>query len=379
MKILCVFLCLLLAFSGCSVEIGGAQLSNRLIIEAIGIDAKDGQFLISVLALHTQQSNAANSAETPDGIGKVYSAQGKSISEAFAQIDLISGLVPLYSQTRVLILGKEIAENAPMQALDFFIRNYTLRDNILLAVAQGTAAEIIKTDLGKTALVSKTVQDILESGKNNGLTAAVELYRFAGRMIDETDGAFLPVIKAQKNENDEQEITHAGIALFADGNLTDIIDGDTAKGLLWTAGLIENDLINIDFNGHTLSVAVKDCKSRIRIQNGSVPSVAIQIRFTCDLIEYDTDGMQIFHLQELEKINEIIQEQVQQYAAKFFETALRDNACDCLCLLKRLKTEQPEYYEQFRNDRRQLLKEIGITVTVHSEILKTGRDVIQVG
>ncbi len=379
MKILCVFLCLLLAFSGCSVEIGGAQLSNRLIIEAIGIDAKDGQFLISVLALHTQQSNAANSAETPDGIGKVYSAQGKSISEAFAQIDLISGLVPLYSQTRVLILGKEIAENAPMQALDFFIRNYTLRDNILLAVAQGTAAGIIKTDLGKAVLVSKTVQDILESGKNNGLTTAIELYRFADRMIDETDGAFLPVIKAQKNENDEQEITHAGIALFADGNLTDIIDGDAAKGLLWTAGLIENDLINIDFNGHTLSVAVKDCKSRIRIQNGSVPSVAIQIRFTCDLIEYGTDGTRLFSLRELENVNTKIQKQVQKYAEIFLDNTVKKNACDCLGLLRKLKNEDPAYFEQYLNNQEDLLNNINISISVHSEILKTGRDVMQVG
>ncbi|MBR6779504.1 MAG: hypothetical protein IKM24_00600, partial [Clostridia bacterium] len=200
MKILAIFLCFLLTFTGCSATVG-TQLSNRLIIEAIGIDAQEDGFLVSVLALHTQQSNAANATEAQDSIGQVFSAKGKSLSEAFAQIDLVSGLVPLYSQTRVLIFGKEIAENEPMQALDFFIRNYTLRESILLAVADAKASEIIETELEKNTLVSKNVQDILESGQNNGLTVAVELYQFVNRFLDETDAAYLPVIKTQENQS----------------------------------------------------------------------------------------------------------------------------------------------------------------------------------
>ena len=376
MKILAIFLCFLLTFTGCSATVD-TQLSNRLIIEAIGIDAQEDGFLVSVLALHTQQSNAANATETQDSIGQVFSAKGESLSEAFAQIDLVSGLVPLYSQTRVLIFGKEIAENEPMQALDFFIRNYTLRESILLAVADAKASEIIETELEKNTLVSKNVQDILESGKNNGLTVAVELYQFVNRFLDETDAAYLPVIKTQENQSGKQEITHAGIALFAQKNLTAVIDKDAAKGLLWTAGLLDNDLLSIPFKGRTLSVAVKDCKSKIRLHKGVIPTFSAEIQFSCDLIEYNTDDTLLFNLQELEDVNRELQKQVQKITEEFIRTAIRENGCDCLSLLKKLRNGQPAYYAQIKDKRTDYLKDAVITVQISSEILKTGREVVK--
>ena len=371
MKKLCLLLCLLLCFTGCSPG-GGTELSDRLIIEAVGIDSTENGYRITALALHTQQTGSANSTETPDGIGKIYTAEDESIAGAFGQLNLLSGMVPLYSQARVLVLGREIAENEPMQALNFFIRNFTIRDNILLAVADTTAQDLVGIDLGKNQLASILMRNILETGKNNGLTVAVPLYRFVNQMLAETDSAFLPIFKVRKNAQEKEEIQAAGIALFSKDSFTLTLEQTQLRGLLWAADNIDTDFWEVSYNNHNISLSVRKCNAEITLSDTKTPAFLIRVSFSCDIIEYNTAHETTLSVKDITNLTQIAQQQVENNINTFLQTTMREKGCDCLQLGRKLKALNPKLYKTVIDNYPEFLKTVPVAVKVTARIFQTG-------
>lgn len=374
MKFLSVLLCIVLLFTGCS-QSASTELSNRLIIEAIGIDSDESGYKVSVLALNTLQTGSAGSTESPDGIAKVFTAKGNSIADAFSQLDLISAQIPLYSQARVLIIGKETAENQPLSALNFFIREHTTRDDIPVAVAETTANRIITADLGKNLLVSKVTADLLSSGKRNGQTVRVPLYSFVSRLLNETDAAYLPVLTVEKNAQKKDEIRAAGIALFANDNYTATLNNKTMNGFLYANNLIDSTLLEIDYNNKNISLTVRKIKTKTEI-NEKDPSVfSVAVSFSCDIIEHNSTNQDL-NEQDILQIKLLAQEKIKKYTEDFLYYTLHDCGCDCLGFGKRIRNKYPTYYEQISKNYTSFLKNVQTVVIAEGAIHRPGREVL---
>ncbi len=374
MRLLSVLLCMILFLTGCSQEVS-TELSNRLIIEAIGIDTDAAGYKVSVLALNTMQTGSAGSTDAPDGIAKVFTATGSSIAEAFSQLDLVSTQIPLYSQARVLILGKEVAENQPLSALNFFMREYTIRDDIPVAVSEATANKIITAEPGKSELVSKIIDNLLTSGARNGQTVNVPLYSFISCLLNETDAAYLPVLKVEKNVQNKDEIRSAGIALFANENYTATLNGATMEGFLYANNLIDSILLEIEYQNQDIALAVRKIKAKTKI-NKKDPSVfSVDISFSCDIVEQNS-LQQSFSVQDIEQIKILAQEKVKKYMQDFLYYTMYDCACDCLGFGKRIRNKYPTHYEEIRENYTSFLRTAQITVVANASIHRPGREVL---
>jgi len=374
MKFLSVLLCIVLLFTGCSQDTS-TELSNRLIIEAIGIDSDENGYKVSVLALNTLQTGSAGSTDSPDGIAKVFTAKGNSIADAFAQIDLISAQIPLYSQARVLLIGKEVAENQPLSALNFFIREYTTRDDIPVAVAETTANKIITADLGKNLLVSKVIDNLLSSGIRNGQTVRVPLYSFISRLLNKTDAAYLPVLKVEKNAQKKNELRSAGVALFANDNYTATLKAATMDGFLYANNLVDSALLEIEYKDKNISLSVRKIKTKTKI-NKKDPSVfSVDISFSCDIIEHNSMKQDLDE-QDIRQIKILAQEKIKKYIEDFLYFTLHDCGCDSLGFGKRIRNKYPTYYEQISEKYASFLKNIQTTVRAEGSVHRPGREVL---
>lgn len=374
MRIMSVLLCMILLLSGCS-QSTSTEISNRLIIEAIGIDTDDAGYKVSILALNTMQTGSAGSTEAPDGISKVFTATGNSIAEAFSQLDLVSTQIPLYSQARVLIIGKDVADNQPLSALNFFIREYTTRDDIPVAVSETTANSIITADNGKSALVSKIIDNLLSSGSRNGQTVKVPLYSFISCLLNETDAAYLPVLKVEKNEQDKDEIHAAGIAIFANENYTATLNGSTMEGFLYANNLTDSILLEFEHNNKNIALAVRKIKTKIKTDKTNPAEFSIKISFSCDIVERNS-FQQAFNEQDITQIKLLAEEKIKKYIDDFLYFTLHDCNSDCLGFGKRIRNKNQTYYEQISKNYTSYLNSIQTTILADGHVHRPGREIL---
>ncbi|MBQ6863568.1 MAG: Ger(x)C family spore germination protein [Clostridia bacterium] len=376
MKRLIIIMVSLVFFSGCS-NISAAELGDRLIIEAIGIDTSEDGFEITVLALNTQQSGSANSTDTPDGVAKTYSAKGKTLASAFAAIDLISGQIPLYSQARVIILGKELTQNAPMTALNYFIREYTTRDDILLAAAESTAKQIININLGNNVLASKIIHSVLQSGSFNGMTVTMPMYKFISNLLNETDAAILPIVKITKDEETKTEsIGIEGSLLFAAQNSNAVLDNEQTKGLLIANDKFDSGPIEIDYKGSKVSIAVQRCSTLITLLEKPELKYTIDISLSCDIIEFNAPLHRELSMNDVEKLRMATENKIHSIVKNTIGKAVRENKCDILSLGRMLKKKSTDSYNSAIKDYNSFLATIPIEIHTTAKITRMGKEIL---
>ena len=205
-KTACLTLFLIFLLSGCSAK--GAELSRRLVIEAIGIDKKEEGYALTLQTLDTHSAGTGSDASAGDNLVKIYVFEGESVGEALSGITEATGLLPLFSQTRIIVLGKACAETDIFAALDFFLREYNIRSDILIAAAQNDAGEIVSTDLGDSVPDAVILEDSINYGEENGLCVSMPLYKFINYALSETDAAFGPVVSLRDAENPQKKEPH---------------------------------------------------------------------------------------------------------------------------------------------------------------------------
>ena len=146
----CIFVltALLTALSGCAPR--SVELSDRLIVEAVGIDKTDAGVKVTLQALDTHAAGAGSDPNEQGQVTRLYQFSGESVGQALSGVQAATGLMPLYSQARVLLFGRTLAEDGLTEALDFFLREYNARSDILIAMAEDTAEAPVAADFGAT-------------------------------------------------------------------------------------------------------------------------------------------------------------------------------------------------------------------------------------
>ena len=163
--LLAVFL--LFSLSACTKN---AELQDELVIEAVGLDRQDEQILLTVQALNTEEAASAEGAPASGKMTAVYQAEGRTAEDALTQLILLTGKEPVYSHNRILLLGESICQDGTIgPAVDFFARSFQPRANVLLAVAKGSARELLTANFSDGVIPAQISEDILETGEENGL------------------------------------------------------------------------------------------------------------------------------------------------------------------------------------------------------------------
>lgn len=106
----------------------------------------------------------------------------------------------MMSQNRVIIFGNEAAKAGVGKALDYFVRNSDNRATVYAAVAEDTAGQILRAEMGQRVIPAKELSNVLSSSKYNSVTAERAFYQFVNGVTDKTSSAFLPIIAIEQNE-----------------------------------------------------------------------------------------------------------------------------------------------------------------------------------
>ena len=263
MKIISVlFTVFILLFAGGCALPQTAELNDRLIIEAVGIDrTPDGGVLVTVQALDSISPGSGENAYNSEKLTQTFSLTGRTAAEAMEKLPSVTGLLPLYSQARLLIFGRSTAEYPSDGLLDFFLREYTVRPDVCVAAAENTAEELLRADLGQNIIGAAEMEKILVSGENTGLTAAVPLYEFAAQTENENGCAYCQLLKLGNTSfpGEKQTVAPAGLLVFSGKEARSVISPEDTPVFLMLRG--KAGKISLSFRGDGYSMTVRAIKT----------------------------------------------------------------------------------------------------------------------
>lgn len=205
LKILALLGLLVLLFSGC--QNSENELKNRLIVQAIGIDAqKDGTVLVTLQTLNTEMAGNPNSGASLGDVVTSFQVTGKTVADAISNAATMIGKKPLLSQNRLVVFGRDTAEQGILEHLDFFVRDTENRTTVLLAVSDTTAYDVVSAKMGENVLTADSIEAILHAQQFSTDVVGQAIYSVINKMESDTADAYLPVLKASEEKEDESKV-----------------------------------------------------------------------------------------------------------------------------------------------------------------------------
>lgn len=210
-----LFLAVFLLFLFFTNDFGLIDVQKTAIVMAVGIDREEDSFLITSQIAIPQSSKQGKSSQSVQIVSR-----GKTVADAFEEINAKTGWYPKLVFCKLLLLGKSATAENVFDALDFFLRDEYLSDNCLVAACESSAKDMLNV----TALVDQSgslaMDKILSPhAERVGSVLTATLREFSIGYFSDSHSGFLPIITtveqqepfsaaaAQTSENEEQSST----------------------------------------------------------------------------------------------------------------------------------------------------------------------------
>ncbi len=186
----------LLFFLFLSGDFGLVDVQKTAIVMAVGIDREEDTFIVTSQIAVPKASEQGKSSETVQIVSR-----GKTVADAFEEINAKTGWYPKLVFCRLIVLGEKTAEENTFDALDFFLLDEYLADNCLVATCDGYAKDILNTQALVDASGSLAIQKVLSAhAQRVGGVLPSTLREFAIGYYSESKSGFLPILKTQPQQ-----------------------------------------------------------------------------------------------------------------------------------------------------------------------------------
>ncbi|MDC3415868.1 Ger(x)C family spore germination protein [Aquibacillus salsiterrae] len=182
------FLVLLPVLSGCWDK---KELNELAILTGLAIDQAEEGYRVTAQILNPAE--IAGEAQTNRVAVSTYEATGDSLFEAIRKITDSSPRKLYLAHLRIVVLGKQLAEQGIEDTLDFLSRDHEVRTDFFLLVSEEKdASSILKvlTPIDKIP-TNKLYQSIESSQKNWAPTLGVKLDQLISTLISEGNNPVL--------------------------------------------------------------------------------------------------------------------------------------------------------------------------------------------
>ena len=287
-KILLFFIILLL--TGCYDH---QELNNIAIITAVEINKIDNNYIINAQIVNPQSPDKTTNTQVPFII---YSGKGKTLQEAYRQINLQSSRYLYSDHIQIMIINESIAKEDISQILDFFLRNPTIRTEFKVLIGKNENILSVITPIDKISSSS-----ILETLKANnqylGISNLITFNDMTNTILNPNTELILPSIKleneSQKTDNlentEETKVSSKyildNLAIFKDNKLLNYLTKDQSITYNIIKNNTKNNIITYECNKNKYtSIELISSKSKIIPKNNTI---SINIELTGTINETD--------------------------------------------------------------------------------------------
>lgn len=352
--VICMCVCFLL--TGCQV-IPPLNINEINMIQGMGFDKASDEKLEGTILYPEYKIDESSEV-------KVLTAKGETVRKI---IDVTKNEVeyPLVNgQLRVVLFGKEVAEQGIYPLIDTFSRSPSIGNLLQLAVVDGKASELLSLKGAGKGNISLYLQEMIEQNIEEGELPSTDLTVFEYKFYDEGSDPYLPLLKKEKDR-----FTISGLALFRDDRLKTTLP----KKDLFIVKLLEEKFkmgVHQFQVGNDEFVVVSNIKAspkyKIEIKNG-VPEFWINIKMGARIQEY-TGKKHTILAPKINKFEKEIKNNIEKDAQRIIKI-FQDNEVDPLGLGAKYEA----HYRDFKlKEWKALYPDVNVNVNVDLNINQTG-------
>ena len=312
---LIIILAIILAlFTFSENEVYKKDIRNRLVIQGIGIDLEeDGTYTVTLQAIDTNSSEASSADGASQPPLKSYKLTGETVYTAIKSVTEKEGKIPLYSQNRIILIGKSITKENMNDVIDFFVRDVEVGGTVYIAAAEKTATEILTAKNGKELISAQTLENSIESYEYDAKIFATELYELINRYNSGSKDFALPLFSLQEN-GEEKSAEIVGTALFDNTEYREVISKNETIYLNVLSDEVYNTAIAFD-GGRGTKVSLNIVKSKTKRKvtlTKDVPTFKIQVYMDAGIAEISGGVSSAMTVKQIEEIKQKGEEYVEK-------------------------------------------------------------------
>lgn len=359
----------LILLTGCWNRV---EINDIAIVTAIGLDLVENDQLR--LTLQVAVPSKLVTGGTGESGGKstiVISETGASVSEAYRNIQGKLSRRIFFSQSRVLLIGEDLAKKGVFHIVDFHTRYAEPRINSFIMFTKGKASKIINSmpkfesvsaeEMRELAKMSVGFKIYVRDFLNMLLTEGIE--PFASQFTLE------PLEVSTKNKSGETQAVN-GIAVFKGDKLVGWMDEGETRGLLWIRNEIKTGVITIKIpeekGGGNISMEIVKGETNIVpiLKQGEI-KLDVDVVTELSLIENDSK-LNLFETKVIEEIQTYAEEEISKRIEMIVEKAQKKYESDIFGFGQSIYKKYPKewnthYKENWENEFAQT------KVTIHSK------------
>lgn len=375
-----VLLAIILAiFAFNDEEIYKKDIRNRLVIQGIGIDIeKDNSYTVTLQAIDTNSSAASSSDDASQPPLKVYKVKGDTIYTAIKTVTESEGKTPLYSQNRIIILGKSITEENMDNVIDFFVRDVENSSSVYVAAAEKTAAEILEAKNGGEYVSARNLKNSIDSYEYDARIFATSLYELISRYNSGTKDFAMPLLSV-KEENEEKDVEIIGTAIFNDTKYREYISKDDTVYLNMLYNRVDNTALSYSGEDNTrisLNVVKSKTKRTVSLENGT-PTFKITVTINADISEISGGVGSAMKNSDIENYKKRGEEYVEKQLHSLISTMYDRYESDAAGLVRLLYICEQDFYRENEKKLDEVMKNSIFEIECKINIRRIGHEFIE--
>ncbi|MDQ0229951.1 Ger(x)C family spore germination protein [Metabacillus malikii] len=365
-----------------TVILGGCwdrvEVNDIAIVTAIGLDLyEDDKLRLSLQVAIPSKLGPTLSGGNGESGTFIISETGANVSDAYNNLQEKIGRQIFFSQSRVLLIGEDLAKEGVKQIVDFHTRYHEPRINSFIMITKGDALKVLKAKPVLESIASEESKELAKLGK--GITIYVR--DFLDMLL--TDGLepiapHYSVTSLEESKEDSekgQKIT--GAAVFKDEKLVGWLDSFETRAILWiqnklNKGIITHHIPKENGNGN-ISGQIIRAESKIvpTIENGDL-KIDVNIITELKVIENDSE----LNLND-SKVIEDLQKQMETELIDKVQQVLikvqKDYQSDIFGFGQRVYKEYPyEWNNKYKQNWDELFTQLDVSINAKVYLRRVG-------
>jgi spore germination protein KC len=321
------------ALSGCW---SAREVEQLALVAAMGVDLEENGLKVTA-----QIIIASGGGGDPGGGGGseapvwITTAKGASLAEAIFNLSMNLSKRPFFSHTYVFVMGEAYAREGIDEVIDWLSRERQMRDRIRIAVAQGTAEDILMIEPKITELAGEYLEEVLRLGEDTGFVPPSQFLSVSIAYANQPRmQIWIPVLKPQaaeesggssgqespsegsdgKEDKKPNAVELAGSAVFRGDRMVGSLDIYETRGIAWLTGSVSDTLLAVNRVEGQVTQRVQ--YARVRYQKGQGEALSLRAHVAQD------GKLQSWPLKE-QGVTPTILAQLQNHLAEVMEREIR--------------------------------------------------------
>lgn len=359
--ILTFFLC---SLYGCSYDMNRREIDEIDMALVLGIDFKEGQYLLSVLYSPGSGSGSEGGEKQDSGGGAEELASGSGPSAYLALQDLKekNKKALTLAQTGTFLIGEDAAELGIWPCIDFLSRDETIKMESLIFITKGMSAEdFIKIGQENKKTIHEDLEAIKQKQKEKLTRNDNTMVNIINDCKQTLSCVMIPYMTA-----DESGYKIEGYAVFNNYVLRDYLDSETSDGVNFFRNLVRSYTIPLN---KEVGLQVTFTKTRIKAELVD-KAIAIKVK-----VNYETMIKEVLTDTDIftpDQLNKLTQDQ-NQYIRNILEKSVKysiDNGLDILNLARVVENQNVSGWKNIENSWPELISEIEYNYEIKSKVSK---------